>query len=335
MKQLQDLTKNVLQTLGLPEEGFKEKLKSLSPTENMIRAAILFYFSEGKKVNVADLAPLEKQLGVDIKLILEKFSKLDLIHWDYTSGNVTVAYPFSGTPTPHRVTLPGKAPAYSMCAVDALGIPSMFESDARIESECAHCGKKITIDIKNNVPVSNPENVVVGVGTVSDANSCSTTSCGPDPNAPVSTSCCPAIQFYCSEEHWALSNEKNATKTGEKLTLTDAFTVGAGVFGGALEGFKNEMIVQKEPDKVILESKRFSCRGCVDISLDAVKQVPGVLNNVEVKGTKFIVPISPKTDGEAVVKAVKNGLESDPYYPFPIIVKYKNETMNGGITDDK
>lgn len=319
---LQDLTEKVLQTLGLPKEGFKEKLKSLSPTENMIRAAILFDFSEGKKVNVADLAPLEKQLGVDIKSILEKFSKLDLIHLDNTSGNVTVAYPFSGTPTPHRVTLSKKAQAYSMCAVDALGIPSMFESDARIESECAHCGEKITIDVKNNVPVSNPEIVVVGVGTVTDANSCSTTSCGPGPDAPVSTSCCPAIQFYCSEEHWALSNEKNATKTGDKLTLLEAFTVGSGVFGGSLEGFKNEMIVQKEADKVILESERFTCRGCVDIALDAVQQVPGVLENVEVEGNKFIVPVSPTTDGEAVVKAVRNGLESDPYYPLPISVRY-------------
>lgn len=319
---LQGLTKKVLQTLDLPEGGFKEKLTSLSPTENMIRAAILFKLSEGNKVNVADLTTIEKQVGVDMQSILQRFSELDLVHWDKKSGNVTVAYPFSGTPTSHRVTLSGKAPAYAMCAIDALGIPSMFKSDSLIKSECAYCGKEININVKDNVPVSNPETVVVGVGTVTEMNSCSTTSCGPDPNAPVSTSCCPAIQFYCSEEHWVQANEKNSTKARHKLTLMEALKVGAGLFGGALEGFKNEMTVQTEANRIILESDRFTCKGCVDRAIDEVKQVPGVLGNIVVEGSKFIVPIALSTDKSIVVKTVQEGLESDPYYPFPIIVKY-------------
>ena len=289
---LQALTERVLQTLGLPEAGFKEKLKALSPTENMIRAFILFEFSEGNPVNAADLIPMEKQLGVDMQSILDKFSKLDLIHWDQTSGKVTVAYPFSGKATPHRVTLSGKSPAYSMCAIDALGIPSMFASDTRIESECAFCGKKINIDVKNNVPVSDPETVVVGVGTVANMNSCGPASCGTEPNPSVASSCCPAIQFYCSEEHWSQSNAKNATEAGDKLTLTEAFAVGAGVFGGAMEGFKNEMKVRTEADSIILESERFTCKGCVDRVNDAISEVPGVIGKPQIERNRLSVPIA-------------------------------------------
>lgn len=232
---LPGLLNKVIQTLDLPEEGFKEKLNSLSPTENMIRLAILFKFSEGNKVNVADLTPIVKQLDVDIQSILEKFSELDLIHWDTSSGNVTVAYPFSGNSTPHMVTLSEKSPAFSMCAIDALGIPSMFESDALIESECAYCCKKINIDIKNNIPVSNPETVVVGIGTVADINTCCDFSSETDSKSFLSTSCCPTIQFYCSKEHWYQSNEKDLTKTGDMLTLIEAFTVANELFGGMMK----------------------------------------------------------------------------------------------------
>ncbi|RED75990.1 organomercurial lyase [Cohnella phaseoli] len=322
---LQDLTEKVLQTLGLPEEGFKEKLKSLTPMENMIRTAILFEFTEGKTVNVADLIPMVKQLGVDLQSILSRFSELDLIHWDKKSGNVTVAYPYSGIPTPHRVTLSGKSPAYSMCAIDALGIPSMFESDALIESECAHCGEKININVKNNVPVSNPETVVVGVGTVTDMTSCSTTSCSTDPNPPVSTSCCPAIQFYCSDKHWSESNEKNPTKAGTRLTLLEAFEVGAGVFGGALQGFKNEMTIQTEADKIILESERFTCKGCLERVNEAIANLPEVTGQPESAGNLLIVPININhdTDIRNIANAAQTALESDPYYPFPVTVIYR------------
>lgn len=320
---LQDLTEKVLQTLGLPEEGFKEKLRSLTPTENMIRAAILFEFAEGKKVNVADLIAMEKQLGVDLQSMLRRFSELDLIHWDEKSGNVTVAYPYSGIATPHRVTLSGKSPAYSMCAIDALGIPSMFESDALIESECAHCGEKIKIDVKNNVPVSNPETVVVGVGAVAELTSCSATSCGTDPNPPASTSCCPAIQFYCSEEHWSQSNEKNPTKAGIRLSLLEAFEVGAGVFGGALQGFKNEMTIQTEADKIILESERFTCKVCLDRVNEAIANVPGIAGKPDSAGNLLIVPITHETDIRNIAKAAQNALESDPYYRFPVTVIYR------------
>ena len=160
------LKDKVLQSLGLPEEGFEGKIRLLSPSENSIRLDILLFMAEGKIVNINDLTATEEQ--IDVQSALQRLRELDLIHWDQNSGDVNVAYPFSGVPTPHRVTLAGMLPAYSMCAIDALGIPSMF-TDAVIESECAFCGEKITIDVKNNMPVANPDTVVVGLGTTDAA----------------------------------------------------------------------------------------------------------------------------------------------------------------------
>ncbi|MCF8890667.1 alkylmercury lyase family protein [Priestia megaterium] len=233
------LKNKMLQSLGLPEGGFEEKIRLLSPSMNSIRLDILLSMAEGKIVNINDITKSEEQ--IDVQSALQRLRELDLIHWDQNSGNVTVAYPFSGVPTPHHVTLAGKSPAYSMCAIDALGIPSMF-TDAVIESECAFCGEKITIDVKNNVPVAQPDTVVVGLGTMGavDSNACCDSSCGTNGPTPVATSCCPAIQFYCSEEHWQKANGKNAMTTKDKLTLAEAFEVGTAVFGGTLSGSKGE-----------------------------------------------------------------------------------------------
>ncbi|MBH0158580.1 alkylmercury lyase family protein [Fictibacillus sp. 5RED26] len=229
------LKDKMLQSLGLPVGGFEEKIRLLSPSENSIRLDILLSMAEGQILNINDLTETKEQ--IDIQSSLQRLRELDLIHWDQNSGNVTVAYPFSGVPTPHRVTLAGMSPAYSMCAIDALGIPSMF-TDAVIESECAFCGEKITINVKRNVPVANPDTVVVGLGTTdaADTNACCDSSSGPNEPTPVATSCCPAIQFYCCEEHWQKANEKNSTTAKDKLTLVEAFEVGAAVFGGTLSG---------------------------------------------------------------------------------------------------
>jgi Alkylmercury lyase len=41
-------------------------------------------------------------------------------------GEITVAYPFSGRPTAHRVRFPGGHEVDAMCAIDAVGIAPMF-----------------------------------------------------------------------------------------------------------------------------------------------------------------------------------------------------------------
>ncbi len=41
------------------------------------------------------------------------------IYRDSVTGKILSAYPFSATPTPHRITLSGDQDVYAMCAIDA------------------------------------------------------------------------------------------------------------------------------------------------------------------------------------------------------------------------
>lgn len=86
------LKDKVLQSLGLPEEGFEGKIRLLSPSENSIRLDILLFMAEGKIVNINDLTATEEQ--IDVQSALQRLRELDLIHWDQNSGDVNVAYPF-------------------------------------------------------------------------------------------------------------------------------------------------------------------------------------------------------------------------------------------------
>jgi hypothetical protein len=50
------------------------------------------------------------------------------------AGEIAAAYPFSGIPTSHHVTLASGVTVSAMCAIDALGIPAMLGTDAVITS---------------------------------------------------------------------------------------------------------------------------------------------------------------------------------------------------------
>ena len=56
-------------------------------------------------------------------------------------GEILMAGPFSAVPTPFKVITSGFA-AFGNCIWDALGIPTMLNSDAVIETNCADCGER-------------------------------------------------------------------------------------------------------------------------------------------------------------------------------------------------
>src|SRR5438128_12378068 len=54
-------------------------------------------------------------------------------------GQIDIAYPFSASPTPFVVRLPGAKERYACCAMDALGIAPMVGQPVEIRSRCHHC----------------------------------------------------------------------------------------------------------------------------------------------------------------------------------------------------
>jgi hypothetical protein len=67
-------------------------------------------------------APTRTQLGDNATGLLKILTNNDIIGLDEL-GEIAYAYPFSTTPTAHRMRLPADARPYAMCAIDALGIP--------------------------------------------------------------------------------------------------------------------------------------------------------------------------------------------------------------------
>jgi len=66
------------------------------------------------------------------------------------SREVLMANPFSAVPTPFAVHANARL-YYGNCIWDALGIPAMLQSDARIESSCGCCGESMELTVQEGV----------------------------------------------------------------------------------------------------------------------------------------------------------------------------------------
>lgn len=62
---------------------------------------------------------------------------------------IQFAYPVSGLPTSHHITLKDGREYYSMCAIDSLGSYFTFWQDLEIDSVCSTSGEPIKVVVKN------------------------------------------------------------------------------------------------------------------------------------------------------------------------------------------
>lgn len=69
------------------------------------------------------VAALASRTAADI---LAELDREDFLALD-EEGRIRAAYPFSAVETPHRIRLASGVEAWSMCAVDALGISAMLD----------------------------------------------------------------------------------------------------------------------------------------------------------------------------------------------------------------
>jgi hypothetical protein len=129
------------------------------------------------------------------------------------------AYPFTTQATEHRVTLHGHT-LHALCAIDALGVGGMFQTDVTIASSCRLCQTPINIGTASAghlVGAAQPGDIMVWYDLVYDHTA--------------AKSCCPSIAFFCSDNHlqqWlALTIPPRA---GSRLTLAEAMEVGRAIF---------------------------------------------------------------------------------------------------------
>jgi len=141
------------------------------PLRELHRAVLRRFLATGAPPTSRWLRQAAADAGLDASA-LDELAAADTVHVSH--GVVAVAYPFSGTPTPHRVELDGLPAAYAMCAVDALGLPAMAGRDGRITSADPHDGTPIEVSVRGGTWSWAPASTVVVAGRATDCG----TGCG-------------------------------------------------------------------------------------------------------------------------------------------------------------
>lgn len=132
---------------ALARGGIANSQAALSPTARTFHQRLLSAFlSDGGPPSREQLRTFATDLELDLDSTLVVLAEADLVHTDPAGTAITVAYPFSGRSTPHRVRVETGPVLAAMCAVDALGIPLMAHAAATITSTDPTTGQAIRID---------------------------------------------------------------------------------------------------------------------------------------------------------------------------------------------
>lgn len=98
--------------------------------------------------------PSRMQLAVALEVLPEEvgeaFVRLAESHMLVLqpSGEVLMAPPFSAVPTPFLVRAPEGGAWYGNCIWDALAIPSVLKTTARLETGCGCCGDQVGMSVR-------------------------------------------------------------------------------------------------------------------------------------------------------------------------------------------
>src|SRR5215469_1666128 len=141
------------------------------PLRDLHRAVLCRFLDTGSAPALDWVRQAAAELGLGDSAVAE-LKDADLVHSD--GRVVTVAYPFSGTPTRQQVELDGFPAVYAMCAIDALGIPAMAGRDGRITATDPRDGAPVVVSVRGGQWRWTPATAVVVFGSARDCS----TDCG-------------------------------------------------------------------------------------------------------------------------------------------------------------
>lgn len=157
-----------------------DRVNRLTPAERELHHAILRGFPEFGTPPPADWLAERAPAAT-----LADLAAKDVLQLDPASGAVTAAYPFSGVPTAHRVMVSGGREVFSMCAIDALGIPFMLGIDAVVVSEDPVTGEAIRITVRDGEARWEPATACMVAGCV-------------EGDGPIAQTLCPIVNFFAA-----------------------------------------------------------------------------------------------------------------------------------------
>jgi hypothetical protein len=218
-----DRVARAFEAAGIPAERWGEaRLARLSAAEREFYRWILRGFVDGRIPDAAAAGETASRLGLDPGHGFEKLAREDLVHRDASTGEIVVAYPFSGRRTAHRVRIGRRREVDAMCAIDALGIAFMVGEATEVVSRDPLTGEEVRISVDPGGDARwEPEGAAVFAGS----DRC---------DGPASAVCCAFVNFFASRENAERYLRETAAVEGEVLSIPEAVEAGRIVFGGLL-----------------------------------------------------------------------------------------------------
>ena len=215
------LVEAALSAAAIPEQRLgKGRGSSLSEAEQALYRWILIEFASGARPDHSSLEAVAGSLALDLSITLARLAQDDLVHAD-GDGTIRVAYPFSARPTAHRVRLNGTTEVYAMCAVDALGMASMFQHPVVVESSDPLSGEPIRVELTAESEASwVPEQAVVVAGSADEG--------------AAYRGCCQVLNFFASAETAQQYLDERPNVQGLIVSIPEAVEVGRRIFGDVL-----------------------------------------------------------------------------------------------------
>ena len=194
---------------------------ALDAAEDRVWRAVIRLFVElGRAPRIDEIAVESGLEGDAVSRILGRLQERDLL--GLSGDQIINAYPFTTRATGHVVDF-GTHKLNSLCAIDALGTGAMCRRNVLIESRCRACGKAVRI---STVERGTQLGRVFPAGTVVWHDIAY--------RGSAAASCCPNIEFFCSDEHLNEWLRMTGPRNGQRLSPDEALQVGSAIFGPVL-----------------------------------------------------------------------------------------------------
>jgi hypothetical protein len=193
----------------------------LSRPERELYFSILRRFATAGRPSRSEMSALARQVGLEDAQALDTLAREDLFHLG-GDGEISVASPFSGLPTAHRVRFPNGHEVFAMCAIDALGIAPILGKRIEIASCDPLTSEEIQVALEPGGEGHwQPEKAVLVCGASGGGESCS--------------SCCPVLNFFASMDNATSWLPSHADVRGDVISMGEAIAGGRVVFGDVLK----------------------------------------------------------------------------------------------------
>ncbi len=214
-----------LDILGRAGRG---RLAPVAGGQRAVQQVVLRSFAAtGRPPQFAAVTEAAAASGADPREVLAGLHAADFLRLD-DAGQIQAAYPFSATPTCHRVQIAAGAEVYAMCAIDALGIAPMLGAAVLIRSADPVTGQAITVTMPAaGGAVWDPDTAVVFSGRHAGGSGCA---------APAAEVTCGLVNFFTSHATAAAWAARHPEATGTTLGQSQAQQLGAQIFGSLLTG---------------------------------------------------------------------------------------------------